>query len=303
MAWVHDHEIKYEGKQTFKLYNLADLQIGSSGFFLPMLKRWIERIVADPDSLWCLLGDITDDDRPTTRQRKKQAFSDRDEVLKSAVRDHLGWIDNKVVPLLAPLTKRPCLGILAGHHWMSISQNWNSAQYICHKLSRLGGHKVPYLGEMSAWVRLHFVPKRKEMSGHSFDRMIHIQHGVGGSQAVGSALKKLEKARAHFEADAFIRAHDCKLEATKVNTVGASRRKGSHQVIARVVPLLNTGSATRGYLMTKKQPAYPEDGMMAPNAMGWGTLEMEVPREFSWERMGEGRKNNGNWTVEFFCRI
>lgn len=277
MAWVHEVRIPCRLNRPVNMHFVSDFQLGSSQAEKDLVVQKVQEIAADPDAVWGVLGDLEDDDRPTTRIRKKAAFPDRDEVLSSAARDHVAWIDQEVLPILKPLTTRPCVGVLAGHHFTQLSSNWNSVQYICASLSKKSAHPVPYLGIMSAWLRCIFEVEIGR-GRRPVQRFVHVQHGVGGSQVAGGALKKLEKARAGFTADAYVRAHDCHLESAKV-AVLRPREKGGHaqQIRSQVVPLLNIGSASKSYIETLGEPAYPEMDMMQPSAMGWGVLRA-VPR-------------------------
>lgn len=278
MAWVHDHTVAAKLNEPLDIHFIADAQLGHSACEPALLEQRVQEILAKPNTAWGFLGDLTDDDRPTTRIRKRQTFADRGEVLSSSARDHLAWIDKEVLPKLAPLTARPCVGVLAGHHWAQISESYNSVQYICAALTKLKRHPVPYIGQMSAWLRMQFDVEVGKKARKTVQRFIHVQHGVGGSQVAGGALRRLERARAGFHADAYVRAHDCHLESAKVAVLRAKETKDARQLMSRTIPLLNIGAASRSYMETLGDPAYPEMEMMQPSAMGWGILRA-IPRK------------------------
>jgi len=130
---------------------------------------------------------------------------------------------------------------------------------------------------MSAWLFLNF----RGVGG--FERkacrkLIHIQHGVGGGQTLASALNKLERTAQGFPADAYIRAHDCKLVGAKTAEVYPKEPLpgGTPELLHKDIILLNVGSATRGYNLTKREPNYVEESMMRPTAMGWGALHFDI---------------------------
>ncbi len=303
MAWISEIELPFKGPTLFNIHALADWQLGSESTDKRIIKRKVAEIAADPHALWCFLGDIEDDDRPSTRARRRSSFADRPEVPAADAKKHRAWIEKEVLPIMAPLVKRPCLGVLAGHHWTQLERGTNSVQYICAALSAMGKEKVPYLGQMSAWVWLHFI-RRGVKHPQSFRRLVHIQHGAGGGQAVGGSLRKLEVASQRLYADAYIRAHSCALEAMKYDVVKPKPKRiprsgePAAQTVYlehRTVPLLNVGSATRAYNVSTGDPTYTEAAMMRPLTMGWGILKARVRID----RLADAHQNpTVYWNIE-----
>ena len=241
----------------------------------------------DPHGMVVIAGDIEDDDRPSTRGKRRQMFSDRPEVLNADAMKHLQWIDREVIPIMMPLTKMPLglVGVLAGHHWTQLTPAMNSVQYICNKLSDLSGKKIPYWGEMSSWIYLRFKGKGR-WDGKSVTKLVHVQHGAGGGQSLASALNKLEMTAQGFPADVYIRAHDCKLVAAKTARVYPRDHEGVPELNSKDIALLNVGAATRGYNLTVGAPDYVEAMMMRPTALGWGVVHFDLRPAFPWEESG-----------------
>ena len=300
MAWIEYITVPFQAKRTIRIHAAADFQItpqsltsNNSQCDIRMVKSWIKDTVSDKDGIAVILGDCTDDDRPSTRNIRRAAFADRErrEVMTNDAIRFAKWLDDEIIPLFLPLGEMPLgfMGMLAGHHWYDL-ESMTSAQYICMELSKKSKRPFPYLGEMSAWVWLKF----KGAANTAILRLIHVQHGVGSSQAVGSALKKLEKARLSFDGDAFIRAHDTAREAAKIDVIGPRYNPGHEPKLKhRTIPLLNIGSATRSYTLTKDKPTYSEQAMMRPNSMGWGTLIADV------ERVSKSEDEPAPWDVQF----
>lgn len=287
MAWVEIFDIPYpKTPYEFHLHGLCDLQLGSSSSAVDRIKLWIEEICDDPfDSGVIIPGDIEDEDRPSTRAIRQGAFAGRGEVVARDAQKHMAWVDKEVIPLLLPIqkkTKYGIMGILAGHHWTQISPVLNSAQYICQELTRLSGKKVEYLGQMMSFIDLRF----KSDTGNTIRKVGHIQHGEGGGQTKSSSLNKLDRTFHGFEADFYIRAHDCQIVATKWTRLYAkeSRGKGAAPVLMnKPAAGLNLGSATKGYEVGKDAPSYVEQGMFRPVEMGWGTLKFKIRKKRTWE--------------------
>lgn len=287
--------LPFNRRMTYTFHKLADWQLGGNVCDEEMIRTEVHEIVDNPQAVWCFLGDIEDEDRPTTRVRRRANNADRPEVNLRDAQKHLAWIDQKVIPIMAPLTQRPCLGVLAGHHWTQLTPARNSVQYICMRLSQIAkkknGYKVPYLGVMQSWAPIRF-EGTGSLKGERIRRMFHLEHGVGGSQAVGSALKKLEKRAKGIYADVYARAHDLKLEVTKIDSVEASGESETPRIYHRTKLLLNTGGASRAHELTRGNPTYPEQGGMSPATMGWARVNAYLRKYYPWEKQRDGRK----WT-------
>lgn len=277
MSWSQVYTIDCpQFPYQFNLHGLSDFQIGSESTSLRTIEQRIEEIVNDPvDSGIILAGDIEDDDRPSTRVAKKTAFADRPEVIGNAARDHICWIDKVIIPLLLPLqqTKYGIMGILGGHHFTQLTPDLTSPEYICNRLKELSGKDVPYLGVMSSFMDLRF------RNGSTGVRSVgHVQHGEGGGQTKGSTVTKLDRTSQGFQADWYIRAHDCQIVGFKTDQLYPKRvDEGTvPDILSRTITFLNLGAATQGYQPSKKDPSYVESGMLRPTTMGWGTLKFFI---------------------------
>lgn len=305
MADIGSSVIKLEGSGRVTLHAFGDIQFGSKSCDTYLLKHKIESIIRDPSGGMSVgLGDMADDDRPSTRDQRASAFASRPEVLDADARDHKFFIDAKVIPLLLPLaqTKHGIVGMLAGHHWKHVRvkdhsgvRYVNSARYICDELGRLTKRRVPYLGIMSSWIWLTFQVNKTK----SVRQLVHIQHGEGGGQTLASALNKLEATSRWAEADLLIRAHDCKAVAGKLVRLGPRGFKGNVHIKSlksKTVGILNIGSMTRGYVM-EDTPDYVEMGMMRPTAMCWGKAHFDI------RKASKTEDPNTNYTCELSLEI
>lgn len=285
MAWSEVFKIKTPRfPYQFHLHGLSDLQIGSQDSSPKIIRHRVEEICDDPvDSATVILGDIEDEDRPTTRELRKAVFAGRPEVIFRDAQKHMRWIDQDVIPRLLPLqrTKYGILGLVAGHHWTQLSPVLNSAQYIAQELSRLSKRRVHYLGEMSSWIDIYFCTP----NGKSARSLGHIQHGEGGGQTKGSTLQRLERTMQGFEADWYMRAHDCQQIAFKTDRLSPKEcvLGKTPDIVSETKVCINLGSATQGYNPNRGAPSYIESGMMRPTTMGWGSLHFNLRCAKSWE--------------------
>lgn len=277
MAWSQVYTIDCpKFPYQFNLHGLSDLQIGSESTSLRTIEQRIEEICDDPvDSGVVIAGDIEDDDRPSTRVAKRAAFADRPEVIGNAARDHICWLDKHIIPLLLPLqkTKYGIMGVLGGHHFTQLTPDLSSPQYICNRLKELSGRDVPYLGIMSSFMDFRF-----RYGGKGVRSVGHVQHGQGGGQTKGSTITKLDRTAQGFEADWFIRAHDCQIVGFKQDQLYPKMvNEGSQpDIMSKTITFLNLGAATQGYQPSLKEPSYVEQEMLRPTTLGWGTLKFFI---------------------------
>lgn len=306
MADIGCKIVPVTGAGRVTLHAIADMQYGSKSCDTWLMKMKLQEIVDDPSGgMSVILGDITDDDRPTTREMRKKMTAGRPEVFDSDARDKKFFIDQKVIPMLLPLasTKHGIIGVLAGHHWAYVKVKGpngvsyvNSARYICDELGRLTKRKVPYLGVMSAWIWMKFVGK----GSLALQKLVHIQHGAGGGQTLASALNRLETTARWAKADLLIRAHDCKLVAGKLARLGPRQMRNDtidRSLQASNIALLNIGSMTRGYVVGEEEPEYVELEMMRPVSMGWGK------GHFNLRRAAKAEDPSHNWVADITVEI
>lgn len=290
MSWSEVYTIDCKFPYEFHLHGLSDLQIGSESTSLSTIEHRIEEICDDPvDSGVVVCGDIEEDDRPSTRIAKKVAFADRPEVIGSSARDHICWIDKHIIPILLPLqkTKYGIMGILGGHHYTQLTPDLSSPQYICNRLEELTGKRVPYLGVMSSFMDFRF---RDGIKG--IRTIGHVQHGQGGGQTKGSTISKLDRTAQGFQADWYIRAHDCQLVGFKQDILYPKRvEEGSKpDILSKTATFLNLGAATRGYQPSLNIPSYVESEMLRPTTLGWGTLKFFIKKARAYEDPNESYK-------------
>lgn len=305
MAWAEPWVFEYpETPYRFNLECLADWQLGSRSTCLWKIEQHIEDILENAkhtDSGCIFAGDIEDEDRPSTRVLRYKMAAERAEVVERDADKHAAWLDKKVIPLLMRLhkgTKYGILGGVAGHHWTQIAPAQNSVQYIFHELEKKSGKPCVYLGRMVSFLDFRFKRKEKKNRGKTTQVTGLIEHGEGGGQTKASTINKLERAVKSFEADFYIRGHDCQLVGTKTDQLYQKEARGGLPTIhSRTKTLLNLGAATMGYEMRKDSSSYIEDGMMVPATMGWGTLKFRL--RSSWQAEDENRNTRCDIKVEF----
>lgn len=281
MAWSEGWEFEFDTlPYKFNLECLADFQLGSRSTCLWKIKQHIGNILSSAktiDTAVIIAGDIEDEDRPSTRELRYKMAADRPEVVSRDADKHMAWLDREVIPLLLKLhvgTSYGIIGGVAGHHWTQLNPALNSVQYIFNQLKLKSGKPCIYLGEMVSFLDFSF---KHIPTGHRCRSVGLLQHGEGGGQTKNATVTKMERAVQSFDADFYIRGHDCQLIGTKTDQIfPAIIHGGVPGIRSRTKVLLNLGAATMGYELGKGPSSYIEKGMLRPATMGWGTIKFKV---------------------------
>ena len=303
MAWAQPWTFPFDAlPYRFNLECLADWQLGSRSTCKWKIEQHIDDILErakTTDSGVIFAGDIEDEDRPSTRAIRQQIAAERAEVVERDAEKHMAWLDRDVVPLLLRLHKGTKYGILGGvawHHWTKLSPALNSVQYLFGEVQRKTGKPCVYLGEMVSFIDFRF--RSTNGNKHAIKQIGLLQHGEGGGQTKGSTISKLERAAQGFDADFYIRGHDCQLVGTKTDQLYPKESHGGMpEIHSRTKVMLNLGAATMGYEMRKESSSYIEQGMMRPATMGWGTIKFRI--RHSWTNEDENKNLRADMSLEF----
>lgn len=232
------------------------------------------------------LGDIEDEDRPSTRAIRKTISADRSEVAERDAAKHVSYLEADILPRLVRLhegTKYGIMGGVAGHHWTFLpggaevngKKLYSSVEYMYARLEQITGKPCIYMGQMASFVDLRFrCTEASGVEGKSCRSVGFIQHGEGGGATKSATVTKLERAAQGFDAQWYARGHDCQILGTKTDQLYARDTKGEESegsIGSRTKTMLNLGAATMGYELGRGNPSYVESGMMRPVTMGWGT--------------------------------
>ncbi len=297
MAWSEPWRFKFDKlPYRFNLECLADWQLGSRSCCEWKIEQHIEDILENAkhtDSGVIFAGDIEDEDRPSTRVIRAKIAAERGEVVERDSMKHVAWLEQKAIPLLLKLhtgTKYGIMGGVAGHHFTQISSGVNSVQYMFRRLKEITGKPCVYLGDMVSFLDFTFSYRPKNsVHDHSIRQVGLLQHGEGGGSTKGATVTKLERSVQSFDADFYIRGHDCQLIGTKTDQLYTKEdRGGTPGICCRTKAMLNLGSATMGYEMRKDSASYIEAGMMRPATMGWGAIKFRVRQS----RVAEDKNRN-----------
>lgn len=257
------------------------------------------------------VGDLEDEDRPTTREYRARLAAERAEVVERDAAKHVAWLEGDLLPRLKRLHEGLDYGLIggvAGHHWTFLAGGakvgektvYSSVEYIFARLEQMTGKPCVYMGPMVSFLDFTFERDRGREDGRTQAVRVMglLQHGEGGGQTKGATLGRLERTAQGFDADFYIRGHDCQLVATKTDILYAAEgRSGGGQIRSRTRTMLNLGSATMGYELSKGRSSYIESGMMRPTTMGWGSISFKISKASRYEDA------NGNYTCRTAVEI
>lgn len=312
MAHVQSWRFPFETPHyQLDLHCLADWQLGSSSCLTWKIDQWIDDMVEQARFYrqfmpWAktaavFAGDAEDNDRPSTREIRARVAAERPEVAEADSKNYIHVLETEVLPRLLKVHQELDYGILggvAGHHWTFLHGGapvgdktvYTSVEYLYARLEQITGKPCVYLGPMVSFLDFRFEKLVSSSNSKTVQVMGLLQHGEGGGQTKGSTLTKLERTAQGFDAEFFIRGHDCQLLATKTDqlyaTEGRKKDGAGDQdgvIRSRTKAMLNLGSATMGYEMSKGRSSYIEQSMLRPTTQGGGILRFRVGRASQYE--------------------
>ena len=198
-------------RDEFRIWNLADLHVGSKGCAEGHIRADVERIRADTHAFWFGGGDYADFIGHTDKRFDPDAVAEWVDV--KALGDLGKKSMERVLGMLRPIADK-CLGMIVGNHEKKFEKkNLQDSLHgwLCHELG------VPCL-EYSAFVDLVFVRKpgvrrprlhpnraHRGCSAHAWRVFIH--HGSGYAQTPGGKLNRLVQFFNAADADIYFCGH------------------------------------------------------------------------------------------------
>ena len=250
----YDFHVDKSGN-LMNLYCVGDIHMGSEAFLERSFDRLCDIAKKDKNAYFIFTGDITDDDRPSTRLMRRSMFNDRPEALKQEDLQHLAWMDSYVMPRLNKLIRKDrCLGLLDGDHYRQYATGMTSVQYLCTR------HKLPYLGSGQAILRLHFAYRGSSVSTVK----IHAHHGKGSGVTEEADIRELQRISHQYEGmHLYVRGHSHKPKFVPFTRYVDSMERPP-QIKVREGFLVNAGSFRQGVIMNDVD--YAEMNLYAPTS-------------------------------------
>lgn len=232
------------------VYGVGDLQLGSQGCVPHYFIEDMEEAREDK-ALLIGMGDLVDYVRPT--MRKLIRATEADTEMESALTERAIAYENQVHMMIEGTD---WLGMLAGHHY------WDHGGGVTSDTKLADAMGCPFLGD-AARIRLIFKEGRREASV-----VIRAWHGEG-SGGFSSAINKLNKQAAHWDADIILMGHYSQLGAHKFHRLFDEKGES----YAKDVTLGLTGGYQKGYvdglqIDGRAQGTYVEKRGLNPVSLG-----------------------------------
>ncbi len=248
---------------------------------------------ADKNSVWVSCGDLTDDDRPSTRERRKAMFADRTEAYTQEDKDYIKGLRQQMDIKIGRIADS-CAGMVAGDHYRLFANGTNSVELICK------WYGIPYLGERMGPVRLTFFRadekkkgQRLSASGASLQYNMIVRHGRGGGTTNGADVNALERQNKEFDADLFMGGHTHKANAHPRAILRPNQAFNGWK--ERTIWYVRVGALLRGFMPGKE--LYPEKKEYGPLLVGWGECTLTIGRPVAANRNLEIMKSVGKTVV------
>lgn len=247
------HTVKAKESDTWKLWLIGDVHLGSRGCALSRFQNTIQKIKEDKYSLWIGLGDYAD-----YIGYKDSRFDPEGVDTELKIRDlgRLGKVQQDSFVREVWDIRDKCVGLLKGNHEDAYERHNHAANLHEETCSALGARNLGY----SCFLDLVFKTSRNE---HTFRVVAH--HGAGFAQTAGGKLNRLISFMNSFPlADIFLMGHvHEKLQHTRPII-------GADDACERLIEVLQLGVVGGTYLKTYSEgPAiYGEKKGYRPVALG-----------------------------------
>lgn len=190
---VVEKVIEYTRPQSFKIYPLGDIHLGSLQAVEDQIAAKVEEIRQQRNAFWIGMGDYADcitKNDPRFDMEGLAPWVKRGNIVESQRK--------RVKALFEPIADK-CLGLLTGNHEEEIhKRNQNDiTRNLCSDLN------VPYLG-YTCFLILTF---KRANSNESHQFIIHAWHGAGSAQTEGARLMRLMRLVNEVQAHIYLMGH------------------------------------------------------------------------------------------------
>jgi len=255
-------------EQQYTFIHLTDPHHRSPQFNHKLFNSFRRRVKKDPNCRVILTGDWTDDDRPSTRARRRLMGDGRPEVLTHDDQNEMAWLDKNLIPLYKDIAPK-IIGVLDGDHYRVLGK-MTTAQYICMRLGIPGA----YLGERVGYITVVF----ETDSNNSMRYNILARHGVGGTGSNGSSVTAMEKQGYGWDFDLHVAGH-CHRNHANVDKWCKGPNHSCSDVNWGFRAQMRGSSLLEGYEVGKTH--YPEHAEYRPLTTGWAECNVTIGKVHS----------------------
>jgi hypothetical protein len=253
-------------EQKFTIINIEPHQ-GAPTFREDIFRMIRKRVINDKRCFVVISGDWTDDDRPSTRDRRRHFGDGRPEILEKDDKREMDWLDREVAPRYEAFSDR-IIGVVDGDHYRILGQH-TSAQHLCRRL------KIPnaYLGEREGYARLMFRANTNNLLVYN----VLVRHGIGGAGSSGASVNAMEKQGAGWDFDLHCGGHNHKNHGHVQAWCKGPNRIGTDVVWAFRAHLRASSLLGRAKYVTREE--------YAPQTNGWTECEITIGKTMAHSSM------------------
>lgn len=189
--------IDYTPGQTFTLYPIGDVHLGSANCDKNLFDATIKAVRDDPDAMWIGLGDMVESIAPNDKRWNAGGVDEA--IVNLASQDRIGdvYVD-KLADKLAPIADK-LLVYSDGNHEASFAKHYytNLSVRVLDAIGRSDAYS-----EWATLTRLAF-----ECGTHRTRIRVFSHHGWQGGRMDGAKVNESRRLMAYVEADLYLTGH------------------------------------------------------------------------------------------------
>ena len=247
-------QLKTKSGQTFTLYPLGDIHLGSANCDKHLFWDTLAEIRANPDARWIGMGDYCE--WITPKDKRWEAGGIDEMIVNLASLDRIGDVYvEKIADMLKPIMDK-CWGMGDGNHEQRFNEQ--GTNLTTRIIQAAGGAGSLYLG----WESLTRVVFK--LNGANLPIRISCAHGWQGGRMDGAKVDAMEKLLAWIDADIYLRGHSHSKFVVPVTRLRTNQ--SFTKMVADRCYVAHTGS----FLRTYQQDAigYGERAEYPPTTLG-----------------------------------
>jgi len=248
-----------------------------------LIRKFVERVQADPSVRVILMGDMLDQDRTHRRKYRKGYVEDENSVALHDDRHNRKDVE-ELAALLRPIAPQ-IWGVLQGNHYYQYASGVTSDQYLCDLLN------VPYCGPVGVFRVAVSVPGTSR-SSRNLKIWSHHSGGSSGGRTLGGSVNGLLRQENSWDADIYLMGHDHRRVCWRESSLGISD-KGDPVVYERTRVFGRVGAFLKTY---KHERCIPKKSLHTP---GYGEKAAYRPADLGWIEIGVRLKKGHRGPTRF----
>jgi len=248
------HRIEYRCNQTFTLYPLGDVHLGSANCDVHAFDQTLAEIRDDPHALWVGMGDMVES--IAANDKRWTAGGIDENIVNLASQDRIGDVYvAKLAAKLKPIADKLVVYGDGNHEWAFDKHYYtNLSVRVLDAIGRSDAY-----GEWESLTRLEFSD-----GGHRHPLVIFASHGWQAGRMDGAKMNEVSRIMSYVDADIYLQGHSHSKFAVAKTRIEANQPWT--KLVARKVYVAHTGS----YLRTLQQNVvgYAERFGYPPTSIG-----------------------------------